>query len=69
MRGALWDRKESQPPGNTFQERSACAQIPFLEGQGSLLCGSVAAVLTGIIESWGWSPDRSLSANVLGAKG
>lgn len=44
--------------------------MPFLEGQGSLLCGSIAAfILAAVTESWGWSPDLGLSANILGAKG
>lgn len=52
-REALWDGKESQTPGNTFQERSAGAQILFLEGQSSLLCASVAAFnLAAVNESW-----------------
>lgn len=69
-RGALWDRKESQTPGNAFQGRSACARILSLAGQGSLLCGSMVAFSpTVVIESWGSGPDLSLSANTLGIKG
>lgn len=52
-RGALWDGKESQMPGYTFQERSVCAQIPCLEGQGSLLCGSLAAFIFAVVTELG----------------
>lgn len=52
-RGALWDGKESQMPGYTFQERSVYAQIPFLEGQGSLLCGSTAAFIFAVVTELG----------------
>lgn len=40
-------------PGYTFQERSVCAQIPCLEGQGSLLCGSLAAFIFAVVTELG----------------